>query len=90
MYGRDFYKVTSELLLRRDYRNAHQRELKDISEQERSISVFILKKFDARHTMGEDDKLRLEDYKTFRARYARDQMSDAEARQYFVDVDRDN
>lgn len=68
MLGREFYKVTNALLTQRDYRNAYQKKLKEIPEQERTIPVFILKKFDPRHTLCEEGMLQLEEYKTFRGR----------------------
>lgn len=86
MLGKDFYKITTELFTRRDYLNAYQRELKDIPEPELTIPVFILKKFDSWHTLHEGGKLRLDDYKRFRGRYDRGQMTDDEVRKCILET----
>ncbi len=60
--GDDFYKHTSRPLLARDYRNARSKHLDEIPSSERTLALFILKKFDPMHTLGEDEQLDLGDY----------------------------
>lgn len=42
--GKEFYKHTAAPILSRDFKNAHTLEIKDIPENERTLTLFILKK----------------------------------------------
>ena len=66
--GDDFYKHTTRQLLARDYRNARTKHLDEIPSSERTLALFILKKFDPMHTLGEDEQLDLGDYVKYTGR----------------------
>lgn len=67
--GKDFYRHATASILSRDFKNAHTLEIKDIPENERTLTLFILKKVDTLHSFREREELPLHDYKAFTANW---------------------
>ena len=71
-FGKEFYRHTAEPLLSRDFKNAYYLPVKQIPEDELTLPLFILKKFDCSHTFKESEELDLTSYQKFNAKYSRD------------------